>query len=120
MAQQIDAIQASAISLTDRAATEVRRIIGEQKLDPDTATLRVGIEGGGCSGFNYILGMDDAVRESDERFETNGIRVVVDRKSLEYINGTSIDFESGIMQRQFVFNNPNATKTCGCGTSFSV
>lgn len=107
------------IGLTDRAAKEVRRIVEEQNL-PDGTALRVGVKGGGCSGFSYTLGFDDQVGEIDQVFEINGIRVVCDPKSFLYLNGTEVDFEESLMGRGFKFGNPNAAKSCGCGESFSV
>lgn len=107
------------IELTERAAHEIRRIIQEQQLSAATA-LRVGVKGGGCSGFSYTLGFDDQVAEIDQVSEIDGIRVVCDPKSFLYLNGTRIDFEDNLMGRGFKFGNPNAAKSCGCGESFSV
>lgn len=107
------------ITVTDRAAKEVARIIDEQKLS-DATVLRVGVKGGGCSGFSYTLGFDDATSEVDQIFQINGVRVAVDPKSFLYLNGTQIDFEESLMGRGFKFGNPNAAKSCGCGESFSV
>ena len=107
------------ISITERAAQEVRRIISEQKL-PDSTALRVGVKGGGCSGFSYTLGFDDQVSETDQVQEIEGIRIVCDPKSFLYLNGTQVDFEDNLMGRGFKFGNPNASKTCGCGESFTV
>jgi iron-sulfur cluster assembly protein len=107
------------IEITDRAVSEVKRIVSEQKL-PDATALRVGVKGGGCSGFSYTLGFDDHVSETDQIYEVAGVRVVCDPKSFLYLNGTQIDFEDNLMGRGFKFGNPNASKTCGCGESFSV
>ncbi|MCK6446549.1 MAG: iron-sulfur cluster assembly accessory protein [Planctomycetes bacterium] len=107
------------INLTDRAVIELRRIIQDQKL-PEATALRVGVKGGGCSGFSYTLGFDDQVSETDQITEVEGVRVVCDPKSFLYLNGTQIDFEDTLMGRGFKFGNPNAAKTCGCGESFSV
>jgi iron-sulfur cluster assembly protein len=107
------------ITITDRAAHEVKRIVQEQKLPVATA-LRVGVKGGGCSGFSYTLGFDDQVSETDQVYEIDGVRVVCDPKSFLYLNGTQIDFEDNLMGRGFKFGNPNAAKSCGCGESFSV
>ncbi|MFM7297988.1 MAG: HesB/IscA family protein [Planctomycetota bacterium] len=107
------------IQLTERAAHEVRRIVSEQKL-PEATALRVGVKGGGCSGFSYTLGFDDQVSETDQVYEVDGVRVVCDPKSFLYLNGTQIDFEDNLMGRGFKFGNPNAAKSCGCGESFSV
>ncbi|MAE27846.1 MAG: iron-sulfur cluster assembly accessory protein [Planctomycetota bacterium] len=107
------------ITLTERAGQELRRIITEQEMPTGTA-LRVGVKGGGCSGFSYTLGFDDAVGEMDQVFEVDDVRVVCDPKSFLYLNGTEIDFEDDLMGRGFKFVNPNASKTCGCGESFTA
>ncbi len=107
------------IRLSERAVTEVRRILDEQNL-PDSTVLRVGVKGGGCSGFSYTLGFDDDVRETDQVGEQDGVRVVCDPKSFLYLNNTEVDFEESLMGRGFKFVNPNASNTCGCGESFSV
>jgi iron-sulfur cluster assembly protein len=108
------------INLTERAANEVKKIIEEQKL-PESVILRVGVQGGGCSGFQYALGFDNEVNPTvDEVAEVHGIKVAIDRKSSMYLNGTEVDFYDGLEKRGFVFNNPNATKSCGCGSSFQV
>ena len=107
------------ISITERAASEVKRIVTEQKL-PESTALRVGVKGGGCSGFSYTLGFDDQLSETDQVFDIDGVKVVCDPKSFLYLNGTQIDFEDNLMGRGFKFGNPNAAKSCGCGESFSV
>ena len=107
------------IAITDKATTDVRRIIEEQNL-PDGTALRVGVKGGGCSGFSYTLGFDDQVSETDQISEHEGIKIVCDPKSFLYLNGTELDFEDNLMGRGFKFQNPNASKSCGCGESFSV
>jgi len=107
------------ITVSTRAAREVGRIISEQSLSPHTV-LRVGVKGGGCSGFSYTLGFDDHTAETDQVFESSGIKVVVDPKSFLYLTGTEIDFEESLMGRGFKFGNPNSTKSCGCGESFHV
>ena len=109
-----------AIQLTETAAREIKTIIEQQELASDKICLRVGVKGGGCSGFSYLLDLTEQSRENDEMFELNGIRVVCDPKSYLYLNGTTIDFKDEVMGRGFVFNNPNATSSCGCGSSFSA
>lgn len=109
-----------AIELTETAAREIKQIIQQQELDAGKTRLRVGVKGGGCSGFSYLLDLTEQERESDEKFERNGITIVCDQKSYLYLNGTTIDFKDEIMGRGFVFNNPNATSSCGCGSSFSA
>jgi iron-sulfur cluster assembly protein len=109
-----------AITLTETAAREIQRVMESQKL-PESAALRVGVVGGGCSGFEYRLGFDEAVDDkSDTVREMHGVRVVIDRKSALYLDGTEIDFYEGIEKRGFTFNNPNAVKKCGCGSSLQA
>ena len=108
------------ITLTEKAASEVKRIIADQKLEPETV-LRVGVTGGGCSGFSYALGFDKQFdAKVDSRFEFHGVPVVVDKKSALYLDGTTVDFYDGIEKRGFTFDNPNAVKSCGCGSSFQA
>lgn len=110
----------TAVILSPLAAKEIGRIISEQELDPAKVRLRVGVKGGGCSGFSYILDLTETQKDSDELFEQHGIKIIVDPKSLLYLGGTTVDFKDEIMGRGFVFNNPNANTSCGCGSSFSV
>jgi iron-sulfur cluster assembly protein len=107
------------IRITPRAVEEVRRIREENKV-PETFSLRVGVKGGGCSGFTYVLLFDDQSKEGDHVFDISGVKVVVDPKSLFFISGTELDFSDGLNGKGFVFNNPQATRTCGCGSSFGV
>lgn len=113
------------VKLTDRAAEEVWKIGAENDLK-GAVFLRAGVKGGGCSGFQYSLDMidEDAVTETDERFEhesdAGNVTVVVDSRSNLYMDGTVIDFKDEMMGRGFVFNNPNASSCCGCGQSFNV
>lgn len=108
------------VTLTETAAREIKSIIGQQELDAEKVRLRVGVKGGGCSGFSYLLDLTEAQKETDETFDQHGITVICDPKSYLYLNGTTIDFKDEIMGRGFVFQNPNATSSCGCGSSFSV
>ena len=105
------------ITLTPMASAKVREIM--EKEAKSEWNLRMGVRGGGCSGFKYILGFDNQKSEDDEVFEQDGINVVCDTRSYLYLNGTEIDFEDGLNGSGFVFKNPNATKSCGCGQSFS-
>jgi iron-sulfur cluster assembly protein len=107
------------LALTERAISEVRKIM-EQNSIPESYGLRVGVKGGGCSGLSYNLGFDAEKREGDKVLEQEGITMFVDNKSLFYLMGCEIDFTDGLNGRGFVFNNPQATKTCGCGSSFGV
>lgn len=108
------------ISLSETAAKEIRNIISQEELDAGKICLRVGVKGGGCSGFSYLLDLTESAKETDETFEQHGIRIVCDPKSLLYLNGTNIDFKEELSARGFVFQNPNATSSCGCGSSFHV
>jgi iron-sulfur cluster assembly accessory protein len=113
-----------AVLLTEKAASEIKRVLGEQKYPLETV-LRVGVAGGGCSGFQYALGFDpeyDTAEGQAKDFvtEQHGIRLAVDKKSDLYLDGTTIDFHDAIDRRGFTFNNPNAVKSCGCGSSFSA
>lgn len=110
----------SGLNLTETAAKEIQKIIKDQELDASKIRLRVGVKGGGCSGFSYLLDLTEVQKETDEVFDMHGIKVIVDPKSLLYLNGVTVDFRDEIMGRGFVFNNPNATGTCGCGSSFSA
>jgi iron-sulfur cluster assembly protein len=104
-----------AITLTEKAATEVKRIIAEQKLD-DGIMLRVGVAGGGCSGFAYSLGFDKAFdKKTDACHEHHGVQVVVDKMKALYLDGTTVDFFDDADRRGFTFDNPNTIRTCSCG-----
>jgi iron-sulfur cluster assembly accessory protein len=109
------------LSLTETAAKEIKRMFDENDtLDASNTLLRVGVKGGGCSGFEYSLDFVQEKAENDEAFESQGVQVICDTSSMPYIDGTELDFKDELMGRGFVFNNPNATGGCGCGTSFSV
>ena len=114
------ATQNDSVTITELAANEIRTIIEKQDLDIEKVRLRVGVKGGGCSGFSYLLDLTETQKDSDEVFEQHGIKVIVDPKSLLYLGGVTVDFKDEIMGRGFVFNNPNATSSCGCGSSFSA
>ncbi len=107
------------ITVTDKAAKEVANIRSENSI-PENYLLRIGVKGGGCSGLSYSLGFDGEIRDTDETMEINGVKLVVDAKSLFYLGGTELDYSDGLSGRGFVFNNPNAVRTCGCGSSFGV
>jgi len=109
------------VNLTETAAKEIKKIIVEQGLPAEQTRLRVGVKGGGCSGFSYMLDLtEEAKGENDEELESNGVKILVDNKSLLYLTGVEIDFRDEVMGRGFVFKNPNATSTCGCGSSFQA
>lgn len=108
------------INLTESAAAEVRKYRDELNIDSE-AFLRVGVAAGGCSGFDYRIEFDEKFDEAaDSRFECFGVNVVIDKKSALLLDGTTIDFYEGLQQRGFKFENPNATRSCGCGKSFGV
>ncbi len=107
------------LAITPKAAGEIKRIRAENRV-PETHGLRLGVKGGGCSGMSYVLGFDEKPKEGDETLELQGVTVFIDKKSLMYLSGTELDFTDGLNGSGFVFNNPNAKKTCGCGSSFGV
>ena len=107
------------ITLTERAAGQIKAIATQKEL-PNTPCLRVGVKGGGCSGFTYTLDLCDEPSKGDEVFEAHDIRIVCDPKSYLYLNGTEVDFNDEILGGGFVFNNPNAKSSCGCGASFQA
>ncbi len=109
------------ILLTEKAAAEIKKIVTEQGLPAEQTRLRVGVKGGGCSGFSYMLDLtEEPASDSDEELDSNGVKILCDNKSLLYLSGTEIDFKDENFQKGFVFKNPNATSSCGCGSSFSA
>ena len=106
------------ISLTDGAITALRKIMAQENV-PEEYGLRVGVKGGGCSGFSYILGFD-SVKEGDQQYIINGMKVIMSKAHGIYLLGMEVDYIDGLNNRGFTFNNPNAKDTCGCGTSFSA
>src|SRR6202021_2117820 len=107
------------ITLTDSGAEKVREFLSAQDAVVSTAGLRVGVRGGGCSGFQYALAFDEE-RDGDTVFEDKGIRLLVDRPSLAYVHGSVIDFVDGLQGAGFKVDNPNVIAACGCGSSFRV
>lgn len=107
------------IQITEKAAKKIEVLKSEDGLAEDSF-LRVSVEKGGCSGFNYKLDFDSSSQDSDKVFDAHGTKVIVDSKSLLYLMGMTLDYEGGLNGQGFVFNNPNATKKCSCGTSFAV
>ncbi len=110
--------QQSPVSLTEGALQELKRLSAEKNIPQDQG-LRIGVKGGGCAGFSYILGFDKK-EELDEEFDYQGLKVFINKAQQLYLAGIEIDYKDGLEARGFIFNNPNATKTCGCGDSFSA
>lgn len=111
-------VSSSPVSLTEGAKKEIIKLMQQQELGEEYG-LRLGVEGGGCAGMNYILGFDQQ-KEGDQEFNIEGIRVFMHKAHGLYLAGMQVDFQDGLNARGFTFNNPNASSTCGCGTSFSV
>jgi iron-sulfur cluster assembly protein len=114
----VNEVVTAPVSLSEGAIKELLRIREAQNIPADYA-LRVGVKGGGCSGFSYVLGFD-AAKEDDDKFEVQGVPCVMNRAHGIYLLGMEIDYVDGLNNRGFTFNNPNASSTCGCGTSFSA
>lgn len=108
------------INLTERASQEINIAMKENNLNQNKSFLRVGVKGGGCSGFQYILDITEEKKKKDIEIEQHGIKIIVDDKSSLYLRGTKIDFKDELTARGFVFENPQATSTCGCNQSFSA
>jgi iron-sulfur cluster assembly protein len=106
------------ITVTESAKNQAIKLMTEDGLD--NYFIRVGVKGGGCSGLSYDLSFDNVMIEGDQEFEDKGIKIVCDRKSFLYLIGTELDFSGGLNGKGFTFNNPNASRTCGCGESFSI
>ncbi len=107
------------IQVSEKASSQIKLLMNQEQKS-NTDFLRIFVKKGGCSGFSYKLDFDSQVKEGDKNFEANGVKVVVDKESLLYLMGMTLDFEGGLNGQGFVFSNPNATKTCGCGSSFAV
>ena len=113
-----------AITLTEKAASEVRRIVDEQRREgslPEKIYLRMRVVGGGCSGFQHKLDLDPNINDKlDDTFELHGVPIVVDKRSMMYLDGVTVDFHDELNRRGFSISNPQAKSTCGCGSSFSM
>ena len=107
------------VTLSEKAALQVKRLMSEQSLPEDTV-LRVGVQGGGCSGFSYSLNFDSEISEKDRVAEYHGVKLAMEKKFDPYLDGTVVDFHDGLDKSGFFFNNPNVVKSCGCGRSFQV
>ena len=106
------------VNLTENAINEIKRLMNEETFDTNNL-LRLGVKGGGCSGMTYVLGFD-LPTEKDEHFEIEGVSCIMEKSHSIYLTGMQVDWQGGLNSRGFTFNNPNASKTCGCGTSFAV
>jgi len=107
-------------TITEKAVEHLKRLLMEDERVTPSHFLRVGVKGGGCSGLSYDLAFDNIEQEGDNFFETSGIKVRIDKKSFLYLFGTELDFTDGLNGKGFHFNNPNASRTCGCGESFAI
>ncbi len=106
--------------VTDRAVARIRAVMAQEGISPEEGGLRLGVKGGGCSGLSYAISFDAQPRPNDRMFEFGGVRVFIDPKSFVYLHGITLDYEETLIRQGFTFSNPNATRSCGCGTSFSV
>ncbi|MBL4651947.1 MAG: iron-sulfur cluster assembly accessory protein [Flavobacteriales bacterium] len=106
------------IKVSDNAKNQAIKLMAEDNVDG--SFIRVGVKGGGCSGLMYELKFDNQLSDDDKEMEDNGVKVVVDKKSVLYLVGTELDFEGGLNGKGFIFKNPNANRTCGCGESFAI
>ena len=108
------------IKVSEHAKSQIAQLMQGDGYDPKNDYVRVGVKSGGCSGLSYDLKFDKNTQEQDQVFEDNGVRIVVDKKSFLYLIGTTLEYSGGLNGKGFVFNNPNAARTCGCGESFSL
>ena len=111
---------ASGIQVTERAVQKIRSAIAKEGISPEQGGLRLGVMGGGCSGLSYSIKFDTQPRERDRIYEFDGVRIFVDPKSFIYLHGMTLDYEETLMRQGFNFINPNSSKSCGCGSSFSA
>ncbi|MGB2669160.1 MAG: iron-sulfur cluster assembly accessory protein [Candidatus Acidiferrum sp.] len=108
------------IFISERAAQKIRELLEKEGVSPEQGGLRVGVQGGGCSGLSYAMRLDTQARDRDKIFTEHGARLFVDPKSFLYLNGTTLEYEETLMRQGFVFQNPNAARNCGCGSSFTA
>ncbi|HYA98130.1 MAG TPA: iron-sulfur cluster assembly accessory protein [Methylomirabilota bacterium] len=111
---------AAVVHLTERAAEKIRALLAKEGVPAEKGGLRLGVQGGGCSGLSYAMRLETQARDRDKIFEEHGARIFVDPKSLLYLGGTTLDYEVTVMRQGFVFQNPNAARNCGCGSSFTA
>ena len=114
------ALESNMIHVTEKAATKIQELLAKEGVAPETGGLRVGVQGGGCSGLTYAMRLETQARDRDKVIEENGARIFVDPKSYLYLNDTTLDYQEDLMRRGFVFQNPQATRSCGCGSSFTA
>src|SRR2546423_1136958 len=117
MATDVISPNIARIYLTERAARKIRELLEKDGISPEKGGLRVGVQGGGCSGLSYAMRLDTQARDRDKVFEEFGARIFVDPKSLLYLNGTTLEYEETLMRQGFVFQNPNAARNCGSCSS---
>ncbi|TLP77314.1 HesB/IscA family protein [Maribacter sp. ACAM166] len=108
------------IQVSETAKQKVINLMTEEGFDASTDYVRVGVKSGGCSGLSYELNFDSKKDDADKVFEDNNVRIIIDKKSFLYLVGTVLEYSGGLNGKGFVFNNPNAQRTCGCGESFSL
>lgn len=108
------------IHITAKAAEKIRQLLTKQNVPAETGGLRLGVQGGGCSGLTYAMRLESQPRERDKIFEQHGVRVFVDPKSYVFLVDTTVDYQETLMRQGFVFENPQAARSCGCGTSFTT
>jgi len=108
------------IKVSDTAKTKISQLMAEEGFNVTNDYVRVGVKSGGCSGLSYELKFDDSSRNEDKIFEDNAVKIIIDKKSFLYLVGTTLEYSGGLNGKGFVFNNPNANRTCGCGESFSL
>ncbi len=116
----LDLFQITMIKVSESAKQKVLTLMQEEGFDTANDYVRVGVKSGGCSGLSYELNFDRKIGETDKVFEDNAVRIIVDKKSFLYLVGTILEYSGGLNGKGFVFNNPNAERTCGCGESFSL
>jgi len=108
------------IHVTEKAADKIRELMAREGVPTESGGLRVGVQGGGCSGLTYAMRLETQARDRDKVFEEYGARVFIDPKSYLYLNNTTLDYQEDLMRQGFVFQNPQATRSCGCGSSFTA
>ena len=108
------------VTLSPKALNHILQLMVDGGITPDTHNLRVGVKGGGCSGLSYVMDFDDKIEPTDEVVDVDGLKVVIDRKSVLYLYGTELTYSDGLNGKGFQWENPNASRTCGCGESFAL